>query len=115
MTFICKANLCSIFIHGCDPATKMKLFKVYCLSLYGCTLWRLNAYDLHALSVSFNKVIRQIWKLPYNCHTSIAHFVRLTTSIYNIIYSSFIKLLSTALSHLSDLIRFVFHDSLYSL
>ena len=89
----------------------MKLFRAYCLSLYGCALWRLNAHDLHALNVSFNNVIRQIWKLPYNCHTSIAHSVGLTPSIYNIIYSRFIRLLSSASSHSSDLIRSVFHDS----
>ena len=49
--------------------------------------------------------------LRYNCHTSIAHSVRLTTSIYNITYSRFIRLLSTALSHPSRFIRSVFHDS----
>ena len=107
--FIRQANL--LQFHGDDSATEMKLFKAYCLSLYGCALWRLNAHDLHALNVSFNNVIRQIWKLPYNCHTSIAHSVRLTTSIYNIIYSRFIRLLSTAVSHPSNLICSVFHDS----
>ena len=86
-------------------------FKAYRLSLYGCTLWRLNAHDLHALNVSFNNVIRRIWKLLYNCNTSIAHSVGLTTSIYNIIYSRFIRLLSAAVSHPSNLIHSVFHDS----
>ena len=90
----------------------MKFFKAYCLSLYGCALWRLNAHDLHApLNVSFTNLIRRIWKLPYNCHTSIAHSVELTTSIYSIIYSRFVRLLSTAVSHPSNLIRSVFHDS----
>ena len=72
MTFIRQANSVLFQFHGCGPTTKMKLFKAYCLLLYGCALWRLNAHDLHALNVSFNDVIRQIWKLPYNCHTSIA-------------------------------------------
>ena len=30
---------------GCNPETKMKLFNAYCLSLYGCALWRLDAPD----------------------------------------------------------------------
>ena len=89
----------------------MKLFNAYCLSLYGCSLWRLDAPDLKSLNVLFNKVIRRIWKLPYNCHTSIAHSVGLTASIYNIIYSRFKKLLSSASSHPSRLIRSVFRDS----
>ena len=111
MTFIRQANSVLFQFHGCDPATKMELFKIYCLSLYSCALWKLNAHD-HALNVSFTNVIRQIWKLPYNCHTSIiAHSVGLTTSIYNIIYSRFIRLLFTAVSHPSKLICSVFHDS----
>ena len=111
MAFIRQANSELLQFNGCDSATKMKLFKAYCLSLYGCALWRLNAHDLQALNVSFNNVIRRIWKLPYNCHTSNAHSVRLTTSIYNIIYSRFIRLLSTPLSHPSRFIPSVFHDS----
>lgn len=89
----------------------MKLFNAYCLSLYGCSLWRLDAPDLQSLNVSFNNVIRRIWNLPYNCHTSIAHSVGLTVSIYNIVYSRFNRLLSTASSHPSRFIRSVFHDS----
>ena len=111
MTFIRQANSVLFQFKGCDPGTKMKLFNAYCLSLYGCSLWRLDAPDLKSLNVSFNKVIRRIWKLPYNCHTSIAHSVGLTASIYNIIYSRFKKLLSSASSHPSRLIRSVFRDS----
>ena len=82
MTFIRQANSVLFQFYGCDPKTKMKLFKAYCLSLYTCALWRPNAHVLHALNVSFNNVIRRIWKFSYNCHTSIAHSVGLTTSIY---------------------------------
>ena len=85
MTFIRQANSVAVQFNELDPAIKMKPFKAYCLSLYGCALWRLNAYDLQALNTLFNNVIRRIWKLPYNCHTSIAHSVRLTTRTYNII------------------------------
>ena len=60
MTFIRQANPVLFQFHGCDPATKVKLFKAYCYSLYGCALWRLNAHYLHALNVSFNNVIRRI-------------------------------------------------------
>ena len=78
--------------------------------IYGCVLWRLDAPDIRSLNVSFNNVIRRIWNLPHNCHTSIAYAVGLTKSIYNIIHSRFIRLLSTALSHPSRFIRSVFHE-----
>ena len=108
MAFIRQANSELLQFNGCDSVTKMKLFKAYCLSLYGCALWRLNAHDLQALNVSFNNVIRRIWKLPYNCHTSNAHSVRLTTSIYNIFYFRFIRLLSI-LHYLTHLNSFVLY------
>ena len=95
------ANSVLFQFNGCDPATKMKLFKAYCFSLYGCALC--NVW-------SINNVIRWFWKLPYNCHTFIAHSIGLTTNIYNIIYSRFIRLLSTAIVHPSRFIRSVFHD-----
>ena len=111
MAFIRQANSVLFRFKGCNPETKMKLFNAYCLSLYGCALWRLDAPDIRSLHVSFNNVIRRIWNLPHNCHTSIAHAVGFTKSIYNIIYSRFIRLLSTALSHSSSFIRSVFHES----
>ena len=107
MVFIRQANSVLFRFKGCDPETKMKLFNAYCLSLYGYALWRLDAPVIRSLHVSFNNVIRRIWNLPHNCHTSIAHAVRLTKSIYNIIYSRFIRLRSTALSHPSSFIRSV--------
>ena len=60
MTFICQANSVLFQCNGCDSATKMQLFyltETFCLSLYGCTLWRLNAHDLHSLNASFNNAI----------------------------------------------------------
>ena len=111
MTFIRQANSVLFRFRGCDPLTKMKLFTAYCLSFYGCSLWRLDAPELHTLSVSFNNVIRRIWNLPRNCHTSILYSIGSTSSIYNIINYRFNRLLNAALSHNSRLIRSVFSDS----
>ena len=51
MAFICQANYVLLQFKGCDPATKMKLFNAYCLSLYTCSLWRLDAPDLASLEM----------------------------------------------------------------
>ena len=90
MTFIHQANSVLFQFNGCDPATKMTLFK----AAFHCMAAHCGAHGLQAHNVSFNNLISWIWKLSYNCHTSIAHSVGLTTSIYNIIYSRFIRLLS---------------------
>ena len=108
MTFIRQANSVLFCFKAIDPPTKMRLFHAYCLALYGCSLWRLDCPDLHSLNVSFNNVLRRIWNLPRNCHTGVVHSVGLISSIYNIVFSRFCRLRSSALSHPSPLVRSIF-------
>ena len=50
MAFIRQANSVLCRFKATDPFTKMRLFHAYCLSLYGCALWRLDYSALHSLS-----------------------------------------------------------------
>ena len=108
MAFIRQANSVLCRFKATDPFTKMRLLQSYCLSLYGCSLWRLDCSALHSLNVSFNQVIRRIWSLPCNAHTAIVHSVGLTDSLFNIVFARFSKLYSSAVSHSSPLVRSVF-------
>ena len=91
MPFIRKANSVLYCFRATDPVTKMRLFHAYCLSLYGCSLWRLDCPALRSLGVAFNQVIRRIWHLPRNYHTAIVHSVGLISSIFNIVFARFRK------------------------
>ena len=106
MAFIRQANSVLCRFKATDPFTKMRLFHAYCLSLYGCALWRLDCSALHSLS--FNQDIRRIWFLPRNCHTAIVHSVGLISSSINIIFARFSKFHSFAMSHSSPLACSVF-------
>ncbi len=44
------------------------LFKRYCCSFYGCTLWKLNKMCTNDICTSWNKTIRKVWKLPPTAH-----------------------------------------------
>ena len=46
-----------------------KLFRTYCSSFYGSQWWDLNSYYLLGLYTTWNKAVRKILKLPYQCHT----------------------------------------------
>ena len=81
-----------------DPLVKSCLLKFYCLSLYGCSLWNLSCHSLCSIEVSFNNILRCIWKLPRNCHTGILHLTALLPSIFNVVQSQSSTLLSRALS-----------------
>ena len=82
--------------------------------LYGNYLHRLL---IKLIEISLNKLLRKVWNLPYNYHTSIAHCVARTSSISNIVYNRFLSMYSRALSNCSSLARLIFiHASqLYSI
>ncbi len=45
------------------------LFKRYCCTFYGCTLWKLNKMCTNDICTSWNKAIMKMWKLPPTAHT----------------------------------------------
>ena len=53
-----------------DPTILTNLFQFYCLSFHGSALWNISSRSLQSLEVSFNKVLRRIWKLPHASHTA---------------------------------------------
>ena len=106
-----KANLMLHTFSSADPLVKSCLLKFYCLSLYGCSLWNLSCHSLCSIEVSFNNILRRIWKLPRNCHTGILHLTALLPSIFNVVQSRSSTLLSRALSSPSYVVKTIFRDS----
>ena len=74
---------------GVDPATLTSLFCTFCLSLHGAATWSLSTPTLHSLEVAFNNILRKIWCLPFNCHTS-------TARLHNLIFRRSQSLLTSA-------------------
>ena len=94
-----------------DPFVKCFLFKSYCLSLYGCSLWSLSSSSLKLIEVSLNKLLRKLFYFPRNSHSAIVHCVAHVDSISSFVLSRFLSLLSTALSSPSPLVQSVFSVS----
>lgn len=94
-----------------DPVVKSRLLQSYCLSLYGCSLWDLSCASIHSIEVSFNNILRRIWHLPRNYHTNILHLTARLPSLFNVVSSRSLSLLSSALSCPSLVVRKVFRDS----
>ena len=53
-----KANSIMCTFRYADPFVLTYLFKMYCLPLYGCTLWALSSRALSHLQIAINKVLR---------------------------------------------------------
>ena len=84
------------------------LLRSFCLSLYGCALWRLDSKAITGIEVAFNKVLRRIWNLPFNSHTRIVHCTARLFSIFNLTSARSSSLLFSALSSLSFPVAFIF-------
>ena len=79
-----KANSILCTFGSVDPFIKCFLVKSFCLSLYGCTLWKLSSSSLKFIEIS---LLRKVWNLPYNSHTSIVHCVaRQLVILYIIVF-----------------------------
>ena len=101
--FYCFPNL--------SPTVMTFLFRSYCLSLYGSALWNLSSKSLKALEISYNKILRRIWKLPYSSHTRIVHCTAKLLSLFNSTLKRIFALFSTSQKCSSNLVRYVFNKS----
>ena len=79
-----KANALLCSFPNISPVVMTYLFRTYCLSLYGSALWILSTRALKTIEISFNKILRRIWRLPYNSHTRTVHCTSHLPSIYNV-------------------------------
>ena len=59
-----KANSLFCIFRVVDPFVKCFLFKSYCLSLYGCSLWSHSSSSLKLCEVALKKSLRKLWCLP---------------------------------------------------
>ena len=48
---------------------KYKLFKTFCMSLYGALFWDLGSKNTASFYVTWRKCIRQLMNLPYRTHS----------------------------------------------
>ena len=109
--FLKKANILLVNFKFCSPSTLTFLFRSFCLSLYGCALWRLDSKSISTIEIAFNKVLRRIWNLPANSHTRIVHCTARLTSLFNTILSRSFSLLRSALACPSFPASYIFRAS----
>ena len=106
-----KANSLFCIFRAVDPFVKCFLFKSYCLSLYGCSLWSLSSSSIKLCEVALKKSLRKLWHLPHNSHSTIVHCVAQIDTISAIVLRRFLSLLSSALSLSSSLVQSIFSVS----
>ena len=106
-----KANSLLCSFSNLSPIVLTYLFRSFCLSLYGCALWNISSKYLKTLEVSFNKLLRRIWNLPYNSHTRIVHGTAKLPSLFNLTFNRTITLFTTSKKCSSFRVKYIFCKS----
>ena len=99
----CKTNYTLSLFKSADPFVKCFLID----SLFiGGSLWSLCSPSLRLIQVALNNILRKVWRLPHQSHTSIVHYVSQVLS--NILLKQYLSHLSSALSSPSPLVKSVY-------
>jgi hypothetical protein len=69
--FYGKVNLMSAQFTHASVFVKYKLFKSFCMPLYGSPLWDYSSKGVKSFYVAWRKSIRQLLKLPYRAHCAL--------------------------------------------
>ena len=69
--FIKKVNVLISYFNSTYIETKYKLFKVYCMSLYGSVLWDFSSSYVNVFNTAWRKCIRRLYALPTRTHNAL--------------------------------------------
>ena len=71
--------------------TKYRLFKTYCMPLYGCQLWDFSGSEVGKFFTAWRKAVRYIWNLPYTSHSALLHLICTDLDIECQLHKRFLK------------------------
>ena len=89
--FVKRFNLMMSVFRHCPVSVKYRLFKTYCLSLYGCVLWEFSCDMINKFYVCWRKCMRQLIGLSQRAHGGYLHKVVDDISIENQLIKRFVK------------------------
>ena len=81
-----------------------KLFKNYCMSIYGCQLWNYEDKSINLFKVAWRKCVRKIYKIPYNTHCDLVHHICDDLNIDEQLHKRFIKFFINAMNSNNDIV-----------
>ena len=69
--FIKRVNVINDQFRSVFCSTKYKLFKTFCMPMYGCELWDFSSKYTEIFYVAWRKSIRLLWSLPHITHCNL--------------------------------------------
>jgi len=106
--FIGQANNVLCFFSKLDVLVRLRLFKYYCSSMYGCELWSLaDSGNIDVFCCAWRKALRRIFYLPPNTHSNFLPIISDTLPAFAEICKRTARFISSCFNSSSYLVRFV--------
>jgi hypothetical protein len=113
--FVSQVNSLLCFFAKLDILVKLRLFKSYCSSLYGCELWSLNDAAVEDFCIAWRKALRRICNLHYKAHSYLLPIISDTLPICDELYKRSVRFITSCLLSPNYLVRFVsWHSVVFS-
>jgi len=110
--FVGSVNKMFSNFNNVQSAVLIKLFKRYCCSFYGCTLWKLNDVYDDKLCTEWNKAIRKVWKLPTTAHRCVLGPLSGQLHIFNQFVIRFIQFYNRLVLSDNPIVNFIARSSM---
>jgi len=86
---------------------KIRLFRSYCTSLYGCELWNLSCVQLAELCTKWRKSVRRLLNLPMQTHCYLLPLLCHCLPVFDEICGRAMNFVRSCLHHESNIVRCV--------
>ena len=89
---IIKMNVLTSCFRHAYVDTKYRLFKAFCMSMYGCVLWDLQSNYVNIFITAWRKCIRRLYGLPSKTHNNLLGTICHDIPVEGQIHVRFLKL-----------------------
>ena len=86
---------------------KCKLFKQFCCSFYGSSLWLLTSKRCNNVCIAWRKALRKVWNVPYRTHNRVLAILSRCLPLEYGLDKRFVKFANTILNHETSVIKSV--------
>ena len=104
--FIGNFNYLMATFSECKYEIKYKLFKTFCMDLYGCVLWNLSSKCINRLYTIWRKCMRQLLGVPYRTHSKFLHRVVNDIPVECQVHKRFLKFFESVLDSCNPVVKF---------